>query len=309
MKVGFIGLGLMGSSMALAIKKYCRKIDIYGYDQNTDNLSYTIENGYIDLQLKEEDFAALDILFIAVPVNKIINVIKKIYPYLDLTRTLVTDMGSTKSYISKTIMERFPELCFLGGHPMTGREVSGPEYADADLFTNMTYIITSDTCTNDEDNLIQQNNILSLQESFKKKEEKLINILNQIGARILYMESEMHDKIVALTSHLPHFLASSLVGRIIDAEKHYPDIDKIMGQGFRDFTRIAACSPQIWKDIFISNRDHILNQVDSMIEQMIYLREVIEREKEDEIYNFLKTTQEKRLRLNENFEKVSKDEL
>lgn len=307
MKVGIIGLGLMGSSMALAIKKYCHNIDIYGYDKNAEHLSYTLENQVIDKELNEAELSAIDLLFIAVPVQNTIKVICSILPYLDVKKTLITDMGSTKSYLCKTINQQFPDLNFVGGHPMTGRETSGPEYANSDLFIDMTYIITSNENINKEHN--SNSNSIIIPVDLKKKEVKLRSVLNEIGANIIFMDPVIHDKIVALTSHLPHFIASTLMLRIIDEEKEYPGIDKLMGQGFRDFTRIAACSPEMWKDIFLTNRNYLLEQINTMIEKMLYFKDAIENESTEEILQILKNTQEKRVLLDDNFKKVRKNEL
>ncbi len=303
MNVGIIGLGLMGSSMALALKKYCNNITVFGYDLNKNNMAYCHNNNIIDNKLTNQMISDMDIIFIAVPVKSVAKVITNISPYLDCKKTLLTDMGSTKSYICSEIKNNFPDLEFIGGHPMTGKEVSGPENGVSDLYTDMTYILidNKDRLNIEQDRL--NNN------SLDDKKRLLENILNKIGCNLVFMEAETHDKIVALTSHLPHFIAISLINRIIKSEDDYPNISKMMGQGFRDFTRIAACSPDMWKDIFISNRDHIMDQLNQMIDQMILFRETIDNGDEQEIYKLLETAQEKRLLLNEKFEKVSNDEI
>lgn len=306
MKVGIIGLGLMGSSMALALKKNNDNIIIFGHDLNEHHLDYSINNDIIDHILSNQLIAEMDIIFIAVPVKSIAKVINKIHPYLDKDKTLLTDMGSTKSYICGEIMKNFPHLDFIGGHPMTGREVSGPENANPDLYTNMTYILID---YKDNKKLDQDINKNALDDKLDGKKEQLESILNKIGCNLVFMEAETHDKIVALTSHLPHFIAISLINRIIKSEAEYPDINKIMGQGFRDFTRIAACSPDMWKDIFISNREHIIDQLNQMIEQMLVFRDTIDNGNELKIYEILETAREKRLLLNKEFEKVSNDEI
>jgi len=306
MKVGIIGLGLMGSSMALALKKYCDNIIVFGHDLNENHIAYSKNNNIIDHKLTNQLIAKVDIIFIAVPVKSIAKVINKISPYLDKEKTLLTDMGSTKSYICEEIKKNFPHLDFIGGHPMTGKEVSGPENANPDLYTNMTYILID---YKKSENNKQDINKIILDDKLDVKKEQLIKTLNKIGCNLVFMDAEKHDKIVALTSHLPHFIAISLINRIIKSEDEYPDINKIMGQGFRDFTRIAACSPDMWKDIFISNREHIIDQLNQMIEQMLVFRDTIDNGDELKIYKLLETAQEKRLLLNEEFEKVSNDEL
>jgi len=306
MKIGIIGLGLMGSSMALALKKYCDNIIVFGHDSNGNHLDYSKSNNIINYKLSNQTIAEMDIIFIAVPVKSIAMVINKINPYIDKEKTLITDMGSTKSYICGEIKKNFPHLDFIGGHPMTGREVSGPENANPDLYTNMTYILIDNNESENNKHGINKNII---DDKLNGKKEQLEKILNKIGCKLVFMDAEKHDDIVALTSHLPHFIAISLMNRIIKYEEEYPDINKIMGQGFRDFTRIAACSPNMWKDIFISNREHIIDQLNQMIKQMLVFRDTIDNGDERKIYKLLEKAQEKRLLLNEEFEKVSNDEL
>jgi len=313
MKVGILGLGLMGSSMALALKKYCNNIIVFGLDSNENHLDYSTNNNIIDYKLSNKMIAEMDIIFLAVPVKSIAMVINNIDPYLDKDKTLLTDMGSTKSYICEEIKKNFPHLDFIGGHPMTGREVSGPENSNPDLYTNMTYILIDNKdnkkLNQDINKAILDDKLDGKDDKLNSKKEQLKNILNKIGCNLVFMDAERHDKIVALTSHLPHFIAISLINKIIKSEDEYPDINKIMGQGFRDFTRIAACSPDMWKDIFVSNREHIIDQVNQMIEQMIVFRDTIDNGDELNIYKLLESAQEKRLLLNEEFEKVSNDEL
>ncbi len=276
MNVGIIGLGLMGSSLALAINKYCQDINIYGYDKNRENLDYVLSNSIITDVLNKDRLSVLDLIFLAVPVRASIEVVEEIRPYLNAERTLLTDLGSTKSYICREIKERFPDLYFIGGHPMTGRETSGPFTADADLFLNKSYLLISDSGGRDS------------------REEKLIRILERIGARIIFIDSERHDDLVALTSHLPHLIATALMNEVIKYEREFPEISKLMGQGFRDFTRIAASSPEVWRDIFLTNREFIIDKIDRIINALQFFKNSLLQEEERELTILLEAAREKR---------------
>lgn len=280
MKVGIIGLGLMGSSLAMAIKKYCPGIKTYGYDNNTENLDYAYQKKTITAKLNKENISQLDLLFLAVPVITTIEVVEEIMPYLNLERTLLTDLGSTKTYICKEIKQRFPALNFIGGHPMTGRETSGPKTADADLFCNKSYILIAD-------------------QGRPVKEELLIEILEKIGAKIIYIDSEKHDDLVSLTSHLPHVIAIVLMNEVIKYEKDFPKISQFMGQGFRDFTRIAASSPLIWKDIFLTNQEFILDKIDKIINALLSFKNSLLTGEEKELIKIMEAAKIKRSKLQE----------
>jgi len=275
MNIGIIGLGLMGSSLALAINKYCQDIIIYGNDKNRGNLDYVLANNIITDVLNIDRLSRLDILFLAVPVRASIEVLEEIRPYLNAERTLITDLGSTKSYICREMKERFPDLKFIGGHPMTGRETSGPDTADADLFLNKSYLLINEP-------------------ALKREGKILIEILEKIGARIIFIDSERHDDLVALTSHLPHLIAIALMNEVIKYEEEFPEISKLMGQGFRDFTRIAASSPVVWRDIFLTNREFIIDKIDRIINTLLFFKTSLLQEEEGELKGIMEAARKKR---------------
>ena len=272
----------MGGSMALALKEVNNDLKLFGLDKNENNLNYLMGKKIINKIINNKNISQLDILFIAVPVRSVITVITDLLPYLDIEKTLVSDMGSTKAFICKQIKEKFPELNFIGGHPMTGKELSGPQNATADLFKGRTYVL-----------------IEELDDVFIKKRELLINLLEDIGANIVSMDAQRHDEIVSLTSHLPHLLAAAIVNQLSDCEENYSEITKIMGQGYRDFTRIAACNPEMWQDIFLTNKETILDKYEGLIEQMNIFKEALENDDEDLIFDLMSAAQAKRLSLDE----------
>jgi len=270
----------MGGSIALALKKYCSDFSIYGFDINKDHLNYAHENGMLDAELSNENCQMMDIIFIATPVTTVTKVLKNYYPFIKNTEVLITDIGSTKSYICHKVQEEFPELNFIGGHPMTGREVSGPEGALADLFLDKNYILMKNH-----------------QGGNRGKVKKLEEIINKIGARIIYLTPEEHDRLVSFTSHLPQFLATAIINELISLEKEQPGIDRLVGQGFLDFTRIAASDPRMWTDIFTTNKDNIIQMVDDLIDRLNEFREMITQEEQQKIHRFIQRGKERRLLL------------
>jgi prephenate dehydrogenase len=275
-QIGIIGLGLMGGSMGLALKKYLPGIELLGSDSNEEHLNYALKKGIIDRRLTLEDIKELDIIFIAVPVRSVLDVIAMIFPRLEVERTIITDMGSTKTYLYRQITEHYPDLKYIGGHPMTGREISGPRGAVADLFKDKNYILI---------------------DGEKKDITELKNLLQRIGSRVLYLKPELHDQLVAVTSHLPQVLATTLVNELIKSERSYPLIDRLIGQGFLDLTRIAGSDPTMWTDIFITNKKELIKAINNFINNLEKLVEIIDKEDAEEIAGFMTAGRLKRNRL------------
>ncbi len=276
MKIGIIGLGLMGGSLGLALQKYHSSIQILGHDINENHLKYAKENKIIDHVLENENIKDLDIIFIAVPVKATIQVIKNILPYIDKENTIITDMGSTKSYIQKHINENYSDLKFIGGHPMAGKETSGPGEANSDLFKNKTYVLlkSNDKITN-----------------------KIKKVLLPTGCNIKIFKAQEHDKMVALTSHLPHFNAAVIINQLITASNKNIKIEDLVGNGFLDMTRIAGSNPQMWLDIFLTNKQNIIEQIDLFINNINKFKHIIEKEKKEDIKNYMLKAQKYRTKL------------
>lgn len=273
MKIGIIGLGLMGGSLALALKKYNNDIVIYGYDTNSGHLTYAKEKKFIDHTLQDDNIQNVSVIFIATPVSSIVKIIADLYDIINLTNTIVTDMGSSKRAICQEVKQRFPLLRFVGGHPMTGRETSGPEAALADLFRNKNYILVN----NNQRDLAQ-----------------IAEIINGIGGKVITLNSEKHDRLVSFTSHLPQFLATAVVNLLTEIRIENPEVIDLIGQGFLDFTRIAGSDPKIWTDIFISNKKAVLKSIDRLKGKIAEFEEAIKIENEEYIYDLIKNGQEQR---------------
>ncbi|ACL69792.1 prephenate dehydrogenase [Halothermothrix orenii] len=273
-RVGIIGLGLMGGSLGLALHKYLPNIQVYGQDIKKDNIDYSITHGIIDKELTTSQLKNMDLIFIATPVRKVVGVIKEIYPYLNSTKTIITDMGSTKAGIIKEVTRFFPDLKFIGGHPMTGKETSGPSVADPELFKDKNYILVTEG---------------------KDAETGIIeDILIKIGARIYYLNPEEHDFMVSFTSHLPQVISTLMINILTRLEKDYNEITNLIGGGFLDLTRIAASNPDMWVDIFISNRDNILKQIDLFMTEFNKIKVSLRNNDEEVLYRFMKSGRQRR---------------
>ena len=289
MKIGIIGMGLMGTSMAMALKKYIGDISIFGQDKDERHLNYVLTSNIITEKLERTNSRELDLLFLAVPVKKTKEVLGAALPDLDIEKVLVTDMGSTKSYVCNEIKKEYPFIDFIGGHPMTGLELCGPEAASSKLFRNRTYV------------LIEPENF---ETKLEIKKKLLVEILKKIGAEVIMMNSDTHDELTAVTSHLPHFLAASFVKEVIETERKHPEVYRLMGQGFRDFTRIAGSNPDIWKDIFLTNREFLLDKINKMNENILLLRDILHSKDEERLQEFLISTSAKRISLKEKLKEV-----
>lgn len=258
-RVLVIGLGLIGGSLAKALKTRSCVKEVVGADRNLDECRLGLDLGVIDRVAEDlaAEVTAADLIVLAVPVKAMETVLGEIRPYLRL-QTLVTDVGSTKSSLVVAARALFGQLppTFIPGHPIAGAEKSGVRASDADLFERHKVILTP------------------LPETDPDATLELARLWQAVGAEVLQMEVERHDEVLAATSHLPHLLAFSLVDTLAREEENL-DIFRYAAGGFRDFTRIAASDPTMWHDICVANRDAILAQMDRYTEGVARLREAI----------------------------------
>lgn len=237
--ISIIGIGLMGSSFALALRKYGFKGGITGIGRQEDNLIKAKELGIIDQYstVPVNGIRDADLILLATPVGQFEKIVRDIAQNIK-KGTIVTDVGSVKAGIVKELDPLMPEgVSFVGGHPIAGKECSGISAATSDLFKDARCIVTPGSNTNNE------------------ALEKIINLWNVVGAKTLLMTPEEHDLIFAAVSHLPHVIAYVLVNSIIEED------DKILhygGKGLGDMTRIALSSEELWKDICVYNKEDIL---------------------------------------------------
>jgi prephenate dehydrogenase len=259
--VAVIGTGLIGGSLALALRRAGAVTTIIGYDRDGQSLERALSLGVIDTAADSASEAAkgAELVVVAVPVRSIGPVLHDVALALD-RGAVVTDAGSTKVEVVRQAEAELRDLYprFVPGHPIAGREASGVESAAADLFRSARVVLTPDART-DRDAI-----------------ELVSGCWEAAGARTATMPAETHDRIFAAVSHLPHILSFALVSEIAAR----PDAAELLGfaaGGFRDFTRIAGSSPEMWRDIALQNRVALLAELDRYGARLAVFRELVER--------------------------------
>ena len=244
--IAVVGVGLIGGSFALAMRRAGAVAKVVGVDRDAQALERAAALGVIDTAAESasEAAAGADLVFVSVPVRAIGPVLHDVALGLG-PDAVVTDAGSTKADVVRTaageLRERLPR--FVPGHPIAGRESSGVDAAVADIFRGARVVLTPDEATAPEATALVR------------------ACWEACGARVATMPAAAHDGVFAAVSHLPHMLAFALVSEIVSR----PDAAELLGfaaGGFRDFTRIAASSPEMWRDIALANREALLEELD-----------------------------------------------
>ena len=275
--VAIIGGGLIGSSLLLSIKEnsLCKTIKIY--DSNIDvreKLKKIIEPDNIFTNI-EETVKNSDLVVLCIPVGSMKETAKKISKILKVG-CILTDTGSTKSSVIDDIKSHLSEKTFfIPSHPLAGTENSGPEAGFANLFKGKYWVIVP-YCPIP----------IGIMEDFRK-------FLSGTGAIVETMKPDYHDKILAITSHLPHLIAYTIVGTATDLEdqtKH--DVVRFSATGFRDFTRIASSDPIMWRDVFLNNKEAVLEMLQRFSEDLTYLQRAIRWSEADKLEDLFTKTRE-----------------
>ena len=245
-QLGLIGCGLMGGSFALALKRAGLVRRVVGYSKSPSTTARALQLGVIDVEAPSALLAVsgADLVLLAVPVAATENTLKAIRHLLD-PRMLIMDVGSTKRDVvdaARRVLKHDVGL-FVPAHPIAGREVSGVENADAGLYTGRQVILTP------------------IERTQTAKIDRAETLWRALGCTVERMSPESHDAAFATVSHLPHMIAFALMNGITAQ----PDGEKFLslaGPGFRDFSRIAASDPQLWRDVLIANREELARQTD-----------------------------------------------
>jgi prephenate dehydrogenase len=243
-QLGLIGCGLMGGSFALALKRAGLVKRVVGYSKSPSTTERARQMGVIDVEAPSALLAVsgADIVLLAVPVSATEATFKAIR-HLLTPHTLVMDVGSTKRDVVDAARSVLHDQvgCFVPAHPITGKEVSGVEHADANLYNGKQVILTP------------------IERTLTAQLSKATSLWTALGCHVLQMSPQAHDAAYAAVSHLPHLLAFALMNSI-SGQSHGADYLSLAGPGFRDFTRIAASDPKVWRDILVSNREELLAQ-------------------------------------------------
>ena len=262
-KICIIGCGLIGSSIARAIRK--KKLSSKIVSSNRSDL---VNKKVIELKIVDDSNSdtkkmveGSDLIIIATPLSSYENVILKIKDSLK-SGSILTDVGSVKENVIGLIEKNVPKnVSWISSHPIAGTEESGPEAGFSELFENKWCILTPSKKTNDKD--------IKLLETFWEK----------IGSKVVIMDAKQHDYILSITSHMPHLIAYNIVNTTLKAQdKKESDVVKYSAGGLRDFTRIAASNPIMWRDVFVQNKKNTSMMIDNFITNLEDLKKAIENE-------------------------------
>lgn len=280
--IGIVGIGLIGSSIARAIKEKKLAQKIYLYDSSKDHCDQALELGIVDhiCDSVSELTENCSFIFLCIPPGQFLDLGCKIGPLLK-EGTILTDVGSVKKSIINQLTPYLKKnVYFVPGHPVAGTENSGPTAGFSSLFENRWCILTP---PND----------------LTKEEEKAYDYVQafweSLGTNVKRMSPEKHDLILGITSHLPHLIAYTIVGTAVDLEediKH--DVIKFSAGGFRDFTRIAASDPTMWRDIFLGNKEAIIEILGRFTEDLTELQKAVRRGHGHQLFDFFSKTRKVR---------------
>lgn len=253
-KLGFIGLGLIGGSIAKTTKRIHPDIEILALSGHQSTIDKAFEEGLIKNNKNPSlmEFFDCDYIFLCTPVQQNQGYLQQLKQIMK-PGCILTDVGSVKGDIHREILSMDMEHCFIGGHPMTGSEKTGLSHASPYLLENAYYIITPAKFVP------------------KERVEEFCQFVSSLGAIPLTMEYDLHDKSTAAVSHLPHVLAYALVNLVKDSDNKEEIMKRIAAGGFKDITRIASSSPVMWEEICISNREMLLSMIDTY---EIYLKNI-----------------------------------
>ena len=267
MNIGIIGLGLMGGSLAKAVKRYGISKKVYGFTNSEKNKKEIEELGLVDELVDLETLKKVsDVIILSIPVDAIISMFPN---FLDINeKTTIIDMGSTKEYIVKNIPPKIRKN-FIAAHPMTGTEKNGPKAAIDNLYEGKTVVLCD----------LEDNANMHVNKAFK--------IFQEIGMRIVVMNSHEHDVNACYISHLPHLISFGLANTVM-SHQNPKEIIALAAGGFKDMSRIAKSSPRMWGDIFKQNRENMLESIKSFEDQMNEAKKMIEDERYEELENWMK---------------------
>ena len=265
-KIGIIGLGLMGGSLSIALQETSDSFYIIGLDHNEKHSSQALELGLVnEVVLTLEEISHCDIIILTIPVNGIIAVSKQ-FKDLDPKCTII-DFGSTKEKISDSIPKEI-RANFITAHPMTGTEKFGPAAAISDLYTDKIVVL----CDLEKSGIHQQN--------VAKK------FFSDIKMQLVLMDAKEHDRHAAFISHMPHAVSYAIANTVMKQEEA-TSIVALAAGGFKDMSRIAKSSPNMWEDIFRQNKDNLLEAIDSFQAELQKCHKMVENEEWETLNNWM----------------------
>jgi cyclohexadieny/prephenate dehydrogenase len=273
-RIAIIGLGLQGGSIGLAVQECLPGMKTHGYDLSPAHRARARQRGLVHevFETAAEAAEGADLAIFCVPPGAMGLAAEQARPGL-APHALVSDVGSSKKAISKALSAALPEHHVIPAHPVAGTENSGPDAGFAHLFRNRWCIVTPPPQTD------------------MVKLSRLVAFWEALGANVEIMDAEHHDLVLAVTSHLPHLIAYTIVGTASDLEEvTRGEVIKYSAGGFRDFTRIAASDPTMWRDVFLSNRDAVLTMLQRFTEDLTALQRAIRVGDGDQLFEHFART-------------------
>lgn len=283
--IGFIGLGLIGGSIARAIKRRQPQVRVMAYMRTRSKLEQAKADGIVDVILEgiNDQLSQCDLIFLCTPVEYNAQYLTAIRPYLK-EGALITDVGSTKTNIHEEIARQGLEDRFVGGHPMAGSEKTGYENSSDHLLENAYYIVTPP---------VGANGSLPFEEQ-PENVRRILTVARIIGAIPMVLDYREHDRVVAAISHLPHLIASSLVNLVRDSDTPAGTMKRVAAGGFKDITRIASSSPEMWEQICMTNTFPIAEVLERYIASLSQVLEQIRGRDNGGIYKLFETSRDYR---------------
>ncbi len=266
MKIGIVGLGLMGGSLALSLKKLPFVREIVGYDHNAEHQKIALERQLIHNIVDFQSIKACDVIFLAIPVNAITALFKDL---TDLPKeTTLIDLGGTKERILKAVPLSIRRN-FVAAHPMAGTEYYGPSAAIENLFKDKIVVLCD------------------LEESGEHQQEVAVRLFSGIHMQLHYMRSHDHDRHAAYISHMPHIISFSLANTVLSQEEK-ENILLLAAGGFRSMSRLAKSSPQMWEDIFRQNKNNVLHAIEHFEKELTVLKRSLKDDDWDTLHQRMK---------------------
>lgn len=275
--IAFIGLGLIGGSIARGIKREEPNTRILAYMRTRSRLQKAKEDGIIDgiLDGIGEELKECDLIFLCTPVEYNAQYLSDIQPFLK-PGAIITDVGSTKTDIHEEVIRLGMENCFIGGHPMAGSEKTGYENSTDHLLENAYYIITPTPASTEE------------------QVNRLVRIADMIGSIPIILDYHEHDFVTGTISHLPHIVASSLVNLVMDTDNEQGLMKRLAAGGFKDITRIASSSPEVWEQICMTNSRNLTLILERYIASLNQILTELKTKDNQYIYQLFKDSRDYR---------------
>ena len=267
MKIGIVGLGLMGGSLGLALKKASKKYTLLGYDHNSSHQAEALKLKLVDQIVKDfSEIKSCDVIVLTIPVDAIIEATQKLTD-VDKQCTII-DFGSSKEKISNAIPSSIRQN-FVTSHPMTGTENFGPKAAVEGLYKDKTMVVCD------------------IEKSGEYQKEVALRLFEEIESEIVFMDAKEHDRHAAFISHMPHAVSYAIANSVMKQENP-KSILALAGGGFASMSRIAKSSPNMWEDIFRQNRENLLESISAFNEELQLCQRLIEEEKWEELNRWMK---------------------